>query len=673
MNLFSVIKARINSSIRTRIIAVGLIAAILPVVFLLLVTSVEKQRLSAQIGNELDQELRRNLSDTAAGVRRVCETQDATLREALRGNLNLARDIVRRGGGVHLLSENISWTARNQLSDSSVQVSLPKVAVGGQWLGRDTRRNARTPVVDEVAKLVGSVCTVFQRMDAQGDMLRVATNVLKKDDTRAIGTYIPTINPDGKRNPVLAAVLNGSTYVGRAFVVDAWYLAAYEPIKDSAGKVIGMLFVGLKQDGLATVQNAVHSTKVGKSGYTFVLQGSGDQKGTYIISKDGKRDGENIWATEDADGKAPIQSMINAAVGAGEGKTVISRYPWKNASESEARMKIAGVTYYKPWDWVLGVSAYEDEFQGARNQATASVNRLVVSAVVAGIIASILAIILTIRVSGGISEPLDGAVRALKDIAQGEGDLTKRLDVDRQDEVGQLCGWFNAFMDNLHSVVSNVSASASEVTSSSQHLSRMTDEIKTSNRLVTEKIDQVAEGSSEQSRTVQASVSAMDQLSKAIGEVAQGAQTQASTVESTVIQVQQIAVAIETLAKISQEAASASQQVSEAAVTGGDQVSRTVDGMSRIKGATDRVADMVGQLGESSKQIGAIVEIIDDIAEQTNLLALNAAIEAARAGEHGKGFAVVAEEVRKLAEKLQVYLRNRGAHPFHPADDGIRR
>ena len=134
---------------------------------------------------------------------------------------------------------------------------------------------------DEVQALVGGTCTLFQRMNPAGDMLRVCTNVLKLDGTRAIGTYIPAANPDGSPNPVIATVLKGETFVGRAFVVNQWCITAYRPICDENRNVVGVLYFGIPQEEVPELRQGIMDMVVGKTGYVFVLAGSGDEKGKY--------------------------------------------------------------------------------------------------------------------------------------------------------------------------------------------------------------------------------------------------------------------------------------------------------------------------------------------------------------------------------------------------------
>src|SRR5208283_1061338 len=137
-----------------------------------------------------------------------------------------------------------------------------------------------------------------------------ATSVPASDGNRAVGTFLPVLNPDGQKNPVLATVLQGKRFVGRAFVVNQWYSAAYEPLTDHAGSIFGMLYVGVSEKtAFDSIRTAIINTKVGKTGYVYVLHAKGAERGHYVVSKDGARDGENLWEARDANGNAFIQRI----------------------------------------------------------------------------------------------------------------------------------------------------------------------------------------------------------------------------------------------------------------------------------------------------------------------------------------------------------------------------
>jgi len=286
--------------------------------------------------------------------------------------------------------------------------------VGETWLGKIADMSTAVPVVDETQKLIGGACTIFQRMNDAGDMLRVCTNVQKLDGSRAIGTYIPRMEPDGKPNPVIAQVLQGQTYQGRAFVVNKWFITAYEPILDQNKKVVGMLFVGVPQESVTSLRASIMAAQVGKTGYVFVL----DSKGNYVISAGGKRDGECIWDAKDATGSPFIQEICKKAVALKEGQLDEQRYPWKNDGDTVAREKIARIVYFEPWDWVVGVSSYVDEFYEARDQVTAigaASNRILGGVFLGSLLA---AIAIWFFVARGITGKIHRVVAQLTDGAE---------------------------------------------------------------------------------------------------------------------------------------------------------------------------------------------------------------------------------------------------------------
>ncbi|GAB4331273.1 MAG: hypothetical protein Kow0037_07730 [Calditrichia bacterium] len=245
----------------------------------------------------------------------------------------------------------------------------------------------------------------------------------------------------------METVLNGQTYYGQAFVVDAWYQTAYQPIYDANNEVIGIISVGIKQEAVESLRQSIMDIKVGKSGYVFVLSGKGKDRGTYIISQEGKRDGENILGAKDANGRLFIQEIVDKAVKLKKGEVDFVNYQWQNPGEPAPRGKITAISYFEPWDWVIGAGAYEEDYYATQNFVMSAMNSFLWVSIIGGLI--VLAVIgfLAYRLARGISEPIERMAVVAQDLAGGKIDM--EIHHQAEDETGILAEAFRRMITSL--------------------------------------------------------------------------------------------------------------------------------------------------------------------------------------------------------------------------------
>lgn len=298
--------------------------------------------------------------------------------------------------------------------------------------------NNNFEIVDKVKSLVGGTATVFQLKKFEGQkendattkdwtaekaMYRISTNVMKTDGERAVGTILS--------KPVYEKIMQGESYYGRAFVVNAWYQTAYEPIKDSkTNEIVGVLYVGVKESDFQEEMLSNLATQViGETGYVFIY----NQKGDYVLSKKRERDGQNTLSQGTVEEKKVVQDFINKALALKAEEATVTSYQWKNTGESSSRNKLAGLSYMKEWDWIIGASSYTDENFGGTGGLKQVKNIIFLVALVS----LILAIILGFLFANRISSPIRKLTKAGNKIA--EGDIETELpDIKSGDEIEDL-------------------------------------------------------------------------------------------------------------------------------------------------------------------------------------------------------------------------------------------
>lgn len=406
-----------------KITVIAILPIILTALVILAISLYQNSRLHQFFNIEIDRQSRSEAQKIAQNVYLMCRAAQESVQQTVNANLRVAADILERSGPVTFDNRQVRWEAVNQFTQRPQTVTLPRMLVGNRWLGQVYDLAQPALVVDTTEELVGGTATIFQRMNETGDMLRVATSVIDKDGRRAISTYIPAVNPDGSRNPVVAALLRGDTFRGRAFVVDAWYITAYQPIWDKQrSRVVGALYVGVKQENLQSLRQGIMDIVVGKTGYVWVVGGKGGQRGRYIISKNGERDGEYLLNTVDEAKQPFVQRLIEQAIAlplTEDGKTIpvaFDHYPWINPGESSERYKSVALTYFAPWDWVIGAAYYESDFEPLHQRVATAISSMTTWIIVATLLLVLLAIPVGHLVAESIRSRIDCILNSVHDV-----------------------------------------------------------------------------------------------------------------------------------------------------------------------------------------------------------------------------------------------------------------
>lgn len=616
--------------LRHKIIGLAIISALIPTLILVLFLEIREVPIKAAIVQEIDSLLKEHLKTMVDDAYTSFYMAGVTMDRQLESGISLVDYILDEKGDVSLSDkETVPWVAVNMLTNEKMTNTLPKFLIGSEWIAPNRVFSKPTPVIDKIGEVTGVSLTIFQRVNAIGDLLSIASNVPASNGDRNIGMLSPAYLSNGKPNPLTMAILRDQLY--RETHYDAagnLTVSLYKALKDKQEKIVGALCMEAEAEDFSSyLTESTKNLKVGTSGYVFAFKGIGVKIENALlihslnIPVSQILSSESIPIYEAIRRKVSTTDITNATVG-NYSSMYVENYSWIDSGERKPSKKKIVYTYFAGWDLIIGVTAYERDFAKPFLLVGTTFVQLMLGVIIGGVIVMVIVGIIAWITGGIIANPITLITGIARKVAEGDLNSASAFIIDiestnkqlakarrSEDETGELFRAIILMIDNLNHLIGQVRRASVQLITTATNID------------VT-------------------------------------AKTQESTVSDFSTYTNQIAAAVKQISSTSQDLYKTITEVSEVATETGSMVDAGLGELSEMEStmqnlteATTSISGKLSTITEKAKNITSVVTTISKVADQTNLLALNAAIEAEKAGEFGAGFSVIANEIKHLADQ----------------------
>lgn len=616
-------------SLRKGILSLSIISTVLTAAIIILLTMFFQDRIIDGAAQEVDKRTLKSVKQLSQDLYNMCATIDQASALKVNSALKLYTEKVSKMGTFSINPNlNNTLSTRDHFGEEMGDRVVPTLTLNGMPFVPISDLNQSAGFVDELQVIFPNTkFSIYERLNANGDMICVSSNLIYKKDVRAVGTMITAIKKSGKASKIIKNIIAEKNYHNISCLFNEMYISLYVPIKNYNGEVIGMFHIADPLKSYTRLQKMIDGITVGETGYAILISGDPFTPGLCVVSKDGKSNGKSLWNVRNSEGVYPVRNGVKyskALALKNEDSVYIDHYNWVNPSGEEFR-KAAFDIYYAPWEVMSSVTFYEYEMKRAVESISNNFKNLTYWSMGVSIILVAILVFLAIIFTRSLVKPINH----IKDLAimMADGNIAEvnaqlvlieqdESKIDYQNEIQTLEFSFSKMINHLSKLIYQVHRSGIEVSSS----------------------------------TAQISASAR-QLEAAVAENA--ASTKEVSATSKVI--------ADSSEKLAQRAEGISDDISDTvglARGGQDNLQMMNNAMTSIVKAAGSISTNLNNINKKANDISGIIKTIDKISDNTTLLSLNAAIQAEKAGDQGKGFSVIARKINELADQTNIATKD---------------